>query len=342
MMATPWRGQAHSGVCACLLSGLALLSAFAGSVHATSGPVMIPTAAASTTGSFVLSAPTAGCGRQSTASPGTTVDATIPADPALSAGERTRAYRVHLPASYAPGDTFPVVLAFHGYSGDSAGMERMTGFSALADQGRFIAVYPQGLTGIDGQPFWASVGTVDLGIDEVRFVSDLLDALESAFCIDTARIYATGFSNGGAMAAFLACRLSDRIAAFAPVSGNFYAPRDGCFPTRPVAILDIHGTADRVVTYYGVPEAINPRWPLPSIPMWLREWAARDNCTDEPTLFSDGPGVTRMEWISCTTDVAITHYRIDGGGHEWPAALHGRPVAAVMWDFFQAHPLPGA
>ena len=34
-------------------------------------------------------------------------------------------------------------------------------------------------------------------------------------------------------------------------------------------------------------------------------------------------------------------YRMNGGGHQAPRTIAGRPFAQVVWDFFAAHPLPG-
>ena len=266
----------------------------------------------------------------------------IPIDPAIAGGETQRIYRLHVPAAYTQDRAAPLVLAFHGYGETDTELESFAGLTSLADQEGFIAVYPQGVSDYEGQPFWASVGRGDYGVDDIRFVGDLLDTVEREFCVDPARIYATGFSNGGAMTGRLACRMSDRIAAFAPVSGNFYEPDEGCHPNRPVPVLEFHGTGDRIVSYYGIPESISPRWPLPSIPQWLRAWAARDGCTPEPTTFIDDGPVTGMAWEGCGGSGAVIHYRIAGGGHEWPPAIGGRPAAAIMWEFFQSHPLPGA
>jgi polyhydroxybutyrate depolymerase len=324
----------HRGMFMGLLVGLLLVSAIGASAPAVAMAQSVQPAASAP------ASPAPGCGRQPSIQPGTTADATLVTDPAIAAGASNRSYRVHIPSSYLPGNAYPVVLVFHGYGGSAADMERVTGFSALADTDQFIAVYPQGLTDTYGVPFWASNGPIDLGIDEVRFTSNLLDALEANFCIDPTRIEATGFSNGGAMAGLLACQFSDRIAAFAPVSGNFYAPQGGCNPDRPIPILEIHGTADQTVSYYGVPESVDPRMPLPSIPMWLRAWAARDSCADEPTTSATDAGVTTMEWGGCAANGTVIHYRIEGGGHNWPPNLQGRSVAAMLWDFFQAHPLP--
>jgi polyhydroxybutyrate depolymerase len=235
------------------------------------------------------------------------------------------------------------MLIFHGFGGNDVGMERSTGFSQLADQEDFIAVYPQGLPhGDGGKPFWADVGPIDYGIDDALFVSDVLNDLQAKFCVDSRRIYATGFSNGGGMTNLLACRLAGRIAAFAPVSGDFYAIPAGCHPGRPVPILDFHGTADPVLPYNGISINMNPAWPLPAIPRWLQDWAARDSCAHAPATFLRESRITGEQWTGCQGNAIVVHYRIEGGGHAWPPPIGGRSGAAVIWSFFQSHPLPGS
>jgi len=283
---------------------------------------------------------TTGCGQISPITPGTSGNVTLPVNPAISEGHGTRSYRVHVPAMYTPSQPLAAVLVFHGYGGTAAGMEGGSGFSTLAEQQHFIAVYPQGLPdGYYGRPFWASAGPIDFGIDDVHFVSDLLNDLQKKFCIDSHRIYATGFSNGGGMSWLLACRLAGRIAAFAPISGNFYAIPGGCHPGRPVPILDIHGTADPLLPYNGIPSSQNPAWPLPSIPKWLQIWATWDSCTKGPAIFLRQSNVTGEQWVGCQGNAAVVHYRIEGGGHRWPPTIGGRSPAGVVWLFFQAHPL---
>jgi polyhydroxybutyrate depolymerase len=286
---------------------------------------------------------TTGCGHSAPVAPGSSGDQSLAVDPAVSNGAHTRTYRLHVPLNYRADTPLPVVLAFHGYGGTAAGMEASSGFSALADLQGALAVYPQGLLFPDAQaPFWASAGPVDAGIDDILFVSQVLDDLQRRLCVDAAHIYATGFSNGGGMTGYLACRLASRIAAFAPASGNFYALPGGCTPSRPAPILNFHGTADPVVPYDGIPAAQNPQWPLPSIPDWLQGWAARDGCASGPAVFLRAPGVTGEQWTGCRGDTAVIHYRLDGGGHTLPATLAGRATTDVIWQFFQAHPLSGA
>ena len=80
---------------------------------------------------------------------------------------------------------------------------------------------------------------------------------------------------------------------------------------------------------------------MPPMPEWLGEWAARDGCPGDPAVFLDTPAVTGVSWRGCRDGAEVVHYRINGGGHEAPRAIDGRPFAQVAWDFFTAHPLPG-
>lgn len=283
---------------------------------------------------------TTGCGQASPITPGTSVNVTISSHPGASLGNHTRIYRVHVPSSYTMNRPQAIILAFHGYSGTATGMEGSSGLSPLSDQQDFFAVYPQGLLDPhSGKHFWAEIGPIDFGVDDVLFVSDVLNDLQKQFCIDAQRIYATGFSNGGGMVALLACRFAGRIAAFAPVSGNHYAIPTGCKPGRPVPILNFHGANDPLIPYDGVPITVAPDWPVPSMPQWLQDWASRDGCTTGPVTFLQEAHVVGEQWTGCQGSATVIHYRVVGGGHAWPPPIDGHSPATVMWLFFQAHPL---
>ena len=284
---------------------------------------------------------TTGCGQSSPIPPGSSVNVTIAAHPAEARGSSTRTYRIHVPQIYDANKLAAVVLVFHGFGGTAIEMERGSGFSQLADQQGFIAVYPQGLTEpYNGKPFWAEIGPIDYGIDDVLFVSDILNDLQTKFCVDAQRIYATGFSNGGGVTNLLACRLAGRIAAFAPLSANAYAIPGGCHPGRPVPLLNMHGSADPLLPYNGIPLSVNPDWPLPSVPEYLQTWATRDGCTRGPTIFMRETRVTGEKWTGCQGNVSVVHYRIEGGGHAWLPLIGSRTPAEVMWLFFSQYPFP--
>ncbi len=220
----------------------------------------------------------------------------------------------------------------------------VTGFSRLADRLGFIVVYPQGAIGPKDESGWASGGPNQPDTNDVLFVSNLLNTLQSELCVDPTRIYATGFSNGGGLTSVLACTMAHRIAAFASVSGSYYPLPSGCDPDRAVPILEFHGTADRTVPYGG-------RSKLKELGTlaWLQSWAERDGCASVPRQFLSTKAVTGLEWRGCVDDAVVIHYRLSGGVHVWPDQL-GTPrlpvadrsidATRVIWEFFMMHPLP--
>jgi polyhydroxybutyrate depolymerase len=264
----------------------------------------------------------------------------------------TRTYLLHVPSSYQAQSSEALVLNFHGHGGNAIQQEHRTGMSLLADQQGFIVVYPQGVVGPDGRAGWDTGATERPQVNDVLFVSDLLNHLQSVLCIDPLRIYATGFSNGGGMTNVLACTLAGRLAAFAPVSGSYPPYPGGCHPVRPVPLLEFHGTADRVVPYNG-----SQSRQYSPILAWLQGWATCDGCTMGPTIFYTHVNVTGLEWTHCRGNATVVHFRIQGEGHRWPSVSFnvsfnepggttGTPVkalsaSALIWSFFQQHPLPG-
>jgi polyhydroxybutyrate depolymerase len=286
-------------------------------------------------------ADSAGCGRRPPARPGRSVDLEVPADPALSAGATRRGYRVHVPTGYRPDRPLPAVLLFHGNGGSAANMEDVSGLSELADRRRFLAVYPQGLSVGAARPYWASSGRVELGIDELRFTADVLDDLQERLCVDPARVAAGGLSAGGGVTARIACELAGRVAAVATVAAALFSEPVDCRPSRAVPVLSVHGTADEVLPYDGQGTSVASPLPLPALPDWLAEWATRDGCPGDPAVFLDTSEVTGMRWRGCRDGAEVVHYRLNGGGHDLPATVAGRPFAEVLWDFFAAHPMRG-
>ncbi len=269
-----------------------------------------------------------GCQKPSPVTPGTS------ANELMHSGGLLRSYRVHVPRGYQPQQPIPLVLNFHGHGSFDYVQERGTHFSTLADREDFLVVYPQGIVGPDKNTGWDDGRHKNPKSNDVLFVSDLISTLQHQWCIDADRIYATGFSNGGSMTILLACRMAARIAAFASVSGAYPPFPGGCHPSRPVPILEFHGTADKIVPYDGTSL-------LPTIPDWLASWTAIDGCHSQPSIFYQSGNITGERWTGCRDDMLIEHYRIDGGKHHWPTQQHdGLDATAVIWSFFQNYALP--
>ncbi|MFI5271869.1 MAG: alpha/beta hydrolase family esterase [Ktedonobacterales bacterium] len=289
-----------------------------------------------------------GCARPAPVAPGVSAEQSVAIAPAAANGASTRSYRVHVPTGYAATRQTPVVLVFHGGGGRDTATEAATGFSALADQQGFLAVYPQGLAFAAlgaGYTTWAATGPLDSianGVDERLYISNLLDALQAHFCVAARRIYATGFSAGGAMTAFLTCTLAGRFAAFAPLSGDAYTFPGGCHPSRSTSILEFHGSADPYELYTGIPAREDPDYRRIGVLEWLTIWAQRDGCTSGPAVFVQVARVVGEQWSGCRDGTAVAHYRLIGWGHALPPAIDGVSADGVIWRFFQAHPLVSA
>ena len=101
------------------------------------------------------------------------------------------------------------MLVFHGGGGTGPGTERLTRFTALADREGFLVAFPEGVekNWNDGREFTGSRAHRD-HVDDVAFVTALIDAIGRAHAVDPRRVYATGISNGGIFSHYLAAHLS--------------------------------------------------------------------------------------------------------------------------------------
>ncbi|MGH7863936.1 MAG: extracellular catalytic domain type 1 short-chain-length polyhydroxyalkanoate depolymerase [Candidatus Binataceae bacterium] len=285
----------------------------------------------------------------------------------LAHGGWTRSYRLHVPPGYHAGEPMALVLSFHGGGGNAEVHERMTGLVEKADSAGFILAGPDGIPSL----IIRSIKTWNAGnccgraksvaADDVGFVRSLIDAISAEVCIDPRRVYATGLSNGAMISYRLACELSDRIAAIAPVGGAM-GDRDlstnpptiayRCTPSRPVAILHIHGLDDHCYNYDGGNRSDFGGVTFRPVSEAISSWVQLNHCRNE-TAGSYEHGAARCRtYQGCEGGGDVTLCTIDGGGHMWP----GREYAAwlrlicggnatqdliandLIWDFFVAHP----
>lgn len=350
--------RSRTGVC-CLTISILAISACGSSGSGKSAPTPVPTSAAAKTAlpvkpADVASRPSAGCQATVVAPGQSTLN--------LSAGGDKGIYIRHLPPSYDGRQPMPLILDLHGWSEGASIHTLVSGLGAFGDSHGFITLTPQ----IDGPvPHWST----DLNGKDVAFIGGLLDTAERTLCIDQARIFSTGYSDGAIMTSAIACKYSDRIAAAAPVAGIRTTP--GCTFSRPVPVVAFHGTADPYVPYDGGVGKSTLNLPAPdgsgktlgqeglksvkgenSIPQATAAWAARNGCGDKPTSRTVATGITLISY-PCPADATVELYRVAGGGHAWPGSTVDKrlekvigPVTlaisadAIMWAFFQDHPLP--
>ena len=256
----------------------------------------------------------------------------------------SRTYQLYVPAAYKGTTRVPLVFDFHGYGSDAVQQMNYGDFRPQADKSDFLIVAPDGQTSAGGGRHF-SFGNEPGLQNDLSMVKSLMTHLESTLCVDTARIYATGMSDGGAMTSILACSANDKFAAFAPVAVIVYCGGNG---TRPVAIAAFSGTADPVVPFNGGKVHCCGGSVVASAPGSMASWAKYDHCGSKFTDTRLGTQVRRRTWKGCRPTDAPVFYIIDGGGHTWPGAF---PVprlglttqqidaSAVIWKFFAAHKL---
>lgn len=169
----------------------------------------------------------------------------------LVVGGLTRSYLGHLPAGYDGSRPVPLLLALHGGGGQAKGMNGLTHLNKIADERGFLVVYPDGYKLHWGDGRGISPSERD-GVDDVAFISMLIDHLEGQYKIDQRRIYATGISNGGFFAERLGCDLAGRLAGIASIAATLSVYLDQhCQPARPISFLLFQGTGDPLVPWQG-------------------------------------------------------------------------------------------
>jgi polyhydroxybutyrate depolymerase len=217
-------------------------------------------------------------------------------------GQGARSAFVHLPRGRH--GRMPLVLALHGQGGTGEFMEQYSGLSRTADRSGFAVVYPDSVG-----PRWKIAE--DEGDRDVDFLEVLIDRLVAAGCFDPDRVSVVGVSNGGGMAARLACHDDDRLAALDSVAGSYRTLPD-CKRRRPLSVLEIHGTRDAVVPYWGDART--------DIVGWVRRWVARDGCPPAAARSIAASGVLRFDWSHCRGGASVSHLRVLGGIHTWPGS----------------------
>jgi len=256
--------------------------------------------------------PSAGCDRP-------TIEHGRRLDRSLTVDGTARQVILDVPDSVHPKTAAPLLLDFHGFGHSGAGVWLVSGFKALAEPRAFITAYPEGLPvtlTLRGEAHTGSGWQMDRvdGNRDVAFVTALLDDLERRYCIDRSRIYATGFSNGAFFSQLLACAMSERIAAVAPVSGAL--PQIDCKPSRPMPILIQHGSADDLV-------------PVATAHQARDAWLRLDDCPSE----TRHPSGSCEHW-TCRAG-SVVEYCEEAYGHAWPPLATER-----VWQFVSQYRLP--
>ncbi|MBD3286722.1 hypothetical protein GF338_10345 [candidate division WOR-3 bacterium] len=251
-----------------------------------------------------------------------------------------RSYLLHIPPQHNGEDSLPLVISMHGYTGNAAQLATYTGMNSMADAEGFYVVYPEGTGTLQSWNAGQCCGdAVANDIDDVGFISVLIDNMVRNYVVDTLRIYVTGMSNGGMMSHRLACELSERIASAAPVAGGLMlSDWEECKPQRSVPVIHFHAVDDGVVPYYG---GFLYGIDFPPIDSVMQGWAERSGCDVGPDT-TDTEGAFSRRWYQSDGDAEVILWTTEDGGHSWPGRPGGSQAISAneeMWKFFEAHPM---
>lgn len=262
-----------------------------------------------------------------------------------------RSYRVDVPDGQNTRGA-PLLVALHGGGGNADTMARQSGLSAQAAGKGFVVAYPNG----SGRRQRARLRTWNAGgkccgyaydqaVDDVGFLRALIAEVTATYGTDPRRVYLTGMSNGAMMAYRMACEAADLVAGIAPVAGALHVP---CSPSRPVALIAFHGTADHNVPYAGGQghnRVDRDRLADPPVAQTLAFWAARNGCAGAPARETLARGAVLHDvWRDCVPGAPTQLYTIVDGGHSWPGGerisrlldppSQALSVSATMLEFF--------
>jgi len=264
----------------------------------------------------------------------------------MRSGFFLREYLLHVPKHYDRTKPTPLVLFFHGRNRTGLEAAKITGFSDLADQKNFIVVYPEGIdkSWNDGR---GRSPAERKGVNDVRFVKALIEELTKKLNIDPKRIFASGRSNGAILTYSLACELSEKIAAIAPVAGTM-PEKFALKCPEPIPFMLIHGTEDKMVPWNGG-EAGGGR--VLSAPETIKRWVTLNSCPTSPQItyepdkdVNDGTKVRREAYGPCQKGSGVVLYAIEGGGHTWPGGTEvfylGPESGRVSYDGLVKSPKP--
>jgi len=295
-------------------------------------------------------------------------------------GSGNRKYDVHLPSNYNPAETLPLVMVLHGCLEQGGPgnpypwvetIERDSKFDDVADQERFIVVYPNHkwdplvpLVPLCWE-FWEGAHGNHRGQGDVADLVEIVKEVQKDYKVNPNRIHIAGLSSGAAMAVAALVAYPDVFASGSPTAGVPYGETEEDFATgafkpvddivtemkaemdgrmRPVPIFIIQSEADQTVKFqyaenirdsWGKAFGVDMQHPISS------ESGETKGTSWTHTKYGKGPdGNTVVETL-------ILHPRSDGGlKHGWYGGGDGQfafsnapNTAQLAWEFFKAHPL---
>jgi polyhydroxybutyrate depolymerase len=265
-----------------------------------------------------------------------------------------RPVAVHVPASYDPSKPAPLLILLHGYTDSGAGIERYFDVASAAERLGFVYAAPDGTVDADGNRFWNATDACcnfhGSAVDDVAYLSSVIEEIQGKLAIDPKRIGVAGHSNGGFMSYRMACERADLIAGIVSAAGETFADPADCTPSSPVSVVQAQGTADDVILFDGRASLTDGTGPYPGAEGSAEIWAKNDGCgpmspaigvrmdiTADTTDAGDKAETSVRRWSGCDDGSAVELWTIQDADH---GPRFTRSFADAFLQFLIDHPKP--
>jgi len=277
----------------------------------------------------------------------------------IKVGGLERRFLVQLPGTRGGFPTLPLLFVLHDDGGSpEQHAHRKGGVTVATAAAGYVTVFPAGALELEGKlgRGWTRqpCGGQELGkLDDVAFVREIIDLLDSELKIDPTRIFVLGFGTGGHLAHRLGAELSSRIAAIVPIAASVGCRETKSAPVKlpaapgaPVSAMIIHGTADPIVPYEGGPptdagavKRTVAKADIATLPVAesVGFWVKANRCEQKPTDAAAG-GFVRTIYRCPSTNTEVVLVTLKGLGHSFPRRLGFAPAMKVINAFFDQHP----
>ncbi|HEU5048469.1 MAG TPA: PHB depolymerase family esterase [Rickettsiales bacterium] len=243
----------------------------------------------------------------------------------ISIDGKERHFLLYRPSHLSTQSPVPLVVVLHGGFGTAEQAEKFYGWDKEADAHGFVVVYPNGY-----QRSWNAGGiccgkAMKENINDLQFVTEVIERVSRTENIDRRRIYLTGISNGAALAYRYACEGSYPIAAVGSVAGSLST---GCAHPRAVSVMEIHGPDDQNIPLaggVGSKGVSKVDW-LP-VQQTINIFRNADQCATA-SLQQDG-GVQAAVSL-CPQGRKVALFTVNGAGHQWPGSKHYNTLAGML------------